>query len=104
MSSANTSAAYALSRWGDDADNETDWKYDNAETEALPETLHRHELYLVPQCLSEPRGEGAYNTEAVGLIERFQDLTWQNVVPIATLLMTLVIGVLACGQFLAYGV
>jgi hypothetical protein len=49
-----------------------------------------------------PANSEASAGEVARLLERFEDLTWQSCAAISTVVVTLVIGVLACGQLLAF--
>ena len=43
----------------------------------------------------------SHSDEWLRLVEEFQDLTWQTLVPAFMLVATLVLGTLACAHFLA---
>lgn len=52
-----------------------------------------------------PDGDLALNAAEVSrLVETFENMSWQSLVSITTLVVTLMLGVLACGQLLASAV
>jgi hypothetical protein len=104
MGGAMTAEVFTETFWDTEPSGKRNVRHDLIETSASKVARLRL-ASPIEGFRSEPcDGAGDERTAVARVMARFENLTWRTIVTSTTLMMTVVVGVLACGQLLAYGI